>query len=198
MKVALYARVSTTNGMQDPETQLVALREYCKQRGWDITEEYVDKGVSGAKESRPALNRLMLDAKRGRFEVVLVWKLDRFGRSLRHLVNSLAEFEALGIAFVSMTDSLDMTTPQGRLMFGIISAMTEFERALIVERVKAGMRHAKAKGSKIGRPQAKIFDLDAVRARIAAGELRQDIAKALGVSPALITKRLKADTSAPF
>jgi DNA invertase Pin-like site-specific DNA recombinase len=196
MKVALYARVSTLNGMQDPETQLIALRDYCKQRGWEIIEEYVDKGFSGAKESRPALNRLMLDAKRCKFDAVLVWKLDRFGRSLRHLVNSLAEFEALGIAFVSMTDSLDMTTPQGRLMFGIISAMTEFERALIVERVKAGMRRVKAEGSRtgraIGRPRAREFDVEAIKARVASGEQRQHIAAELGVSPALITKRLKA------
>ncbi len=191
MRVAIYARVSTVNGHQDPETQLFALRELCQQRGWTIIEEYVDRGVSGAKESRPSLNRLMADAKRRRFDVVLVWKLDRFGRSLRHLVNSLGEFEALGIAFVSMTDSLDMTTPQGRLMFGIISSMTEFERELIRERVKAGMRRAKAKGSKIGRPSP-ILDLDAIRARITTGEQRQHIAADLGVSPALITKRLKA------
>src|ERR1700732_3447051 len=89
MKVALYARVSTINGHQDPETQLVALREYCQQRGWTIAEEFVDRGVSGSKVSRPALNRLMTDAKRRRFEAVVVWKLDRFGRSLQHLVNSL-------------------------------------------------------------------------------------------------------------
>jgi DNA invertase Pin-like site-specific DNA recombinase len=194
MKVALYARVSTMNGHQDPETQLAALREYCKQRGWDVVGEYVDRGISGTKESRPSLNRLMLDAKRRKFEAVLVWKLDRFGRSLRHLVNALAEFEALGIAFVSMTDSLDMTTPQGRLMFGIISAMTEFERALIVERVKAGMRRVKAEGSKSGRPIGRpspFLDIAAIKQRIAAGEQRQHIAASLGVSPALITKRLK-------
>jgi DNA invertase Pin-like site-specific DNA recombinase len=190
MKVALYARVSTINGHQNPETQLLALREYCKNRSWDIVEEFVDNGVSGAKESRPALNRLMSDAKRRRFEVVLVWKLDRFGRSLRHLVNSLAEFEALGIAFVSMTDSLDMTTPQGRLMFGIISSMTEFERSLIRERVKAGMRNAKSKGHLPGRKRQQL-DLDGIRSRIAAGESLRGVAGTLNISPALLSKRLK-------
>jgi DNA invertase Pin-like site-specific DNA recombinase len=112
----------------------------------------VDRGFSGAKDSRPALNRLMADAHRRRFDTVLVWKLDRFGRSLRHLVNALAELEAKRIAFVSLKDNLDLYTPSGRLMFQIIGAMAEFERALIVERVKAGMRNAKAKGKRIGRP----------------------------------------------
>lgn len=192
MRVGVYARVSTVNGGQNPETQLFALREYCQQRQWVIVEEYVDNGVSGAKESRPALNRLMADAKRRKFDVVLVWKLDRFGRSLRHLVNSLAEFEALGIAFVSMTDSLDMTTPQGRLMFGIIASMTEFERSLIRERVKAGMRNARAKGHKPGPKGARIaLDLADIQRRIKLGESQRQIARELGVSPALLTKRLK-------
>lgn len=191
MRVALYARVSTINGGQNPETQLFAMREYVQQRQWVITEEYVDNGISGAKESRPALNRLMADAKHRKFDVVLVWKLDRFGRSLRHLVNSLAEFESLGIAFVSMTDSLDMTTPQGRLMFGIIASMTEFERSLIRERVKAGMKVAKAKGHKSGPKGPRIsLNMQDIRLRMAGGESQRAIAKSLNVSPALLTKRL--------
>lgn len=192
MKVALYARVSTLNGHQDPELQLTAMREFCASRGWQVIEEYVDKGFSGAKDSRPSLNKMMKDAHQCKFAAVVVWKLDRFGRSLRHLVNSLAEFEALGIAFVSQTDSLDMTTPGGRLMFNVIASMAQFERELIQERVKAGMKRAKAKGSKIGRPRAKAFDVPAILARINAGEQRQAIAAELGVSPSLITKRLKA------
>jgi DNA invertase Pin-like site-specific DNA recombinase len=128
------------------------LQEYCKRRGWQVTDCYVDTGVSGAKESRPELNRLMTDAHHCRFDAVLVWKIDRFGRSLRHLVNALAEFEALGIAFVSLRDNLDLSTPSGRLMFQIIGAMAEFERSLIVERVKAGMRNAKSNGKRVGRP----------------------------------------------
>jgi len=128
------------------------LEEYCQRRGWEIAGCYVDAGVSGAKDSRPELNRLISDAHRRQFDAVLVWKLDRFGRSLRHLVNALAEFESLGVAFVSLRDNLDLSTPSGRLMFQIIGGMAEFERSLIVERVKAGMRNARAKGKRIGRP----------------------------------------------
>jgi len=152
MKAAIYARVSTANNGQDPMMQTRELREYCERRGWSIASEYIDVGVSGSKEKRPELNKLFIDAHRRRFDVVLVWKLDRFGRSLRHLVNSLAELESLGIDFVSFRDNLDLTTPSGRLMFQIIGAMAEFERALIQERVKAGMRNARAKGRRIGRP----------------------------------------------
>ena len=129
---AIYARVSTANNGQDPTLQTRELREYCERRGWSITSEYVDVGVSGSKEKRPELDKLVTDAHRRRFDVVLVLsKLDRFGRSLRHLVNSLAELESLGIDFVSLRDNLDLTTPSGRLMFQIIGAMAEFERALI-------------------------------------------------------------------
>jgi DNA invertase Pin-like site-specific DNA recombinase len=152
LRAAIYARVSTANNGQDPTLQTRELREYCERRGWSITSEYVDVGVSGSKEKRPELNKLVIDAHRRRFDVVLVWKLDRFGRSLRHLVNSLAELESLGIDFVSLRDNLDLTTPSGRLMFQIIGAMAEFERALIQERVRAGMRNARAKGRRIGRP----------------------------------------------
>ena len=125
--------------------QLRELREYAARRGWQVVEVYTDAGVSGARDSRPALNRLMADACRRKFDSVLVWKLDRFGRSLRHLINALAELEALGVAFISLGDNLDLGTPSGRLMFQIIGAMAEFERALIQERVKAGLRNARAK-----------------------------------------------------
>lgn len=158
-RVALYARVSTLNGHQDPEMQLSELREYATRRGLSIHEDYVDQGVSGSKESRPALNRLMSDAQRCRFDAVLVWKIDRFGRSLKHLVNSLADLSAYGIAFISLRDNLDLSTPSGRLMFQIIGAMAEFERALIQERVKAGLRNAKAKGKRIGRPRQRVDSL---------------------------------------
>jgi DNA invertase Pin-like site-specific DNA recombinase len=190
MKVAIYARVSTNGQGQNPETQLLPMREFAQRRGWDVYEDFVDSGVSGAKDKRPALDRLMAAARQRKFDVVLVWKLDRFGRSLRHLVNALAEFEALGIAFVSMTDALDMTTPQGRLMFGIISAMTEFERALIQERVKAGMRRAKSIGHLPGRRRQPI-DLMSVRTRITAGESLRTVAKSMSISPALLSRRLK-------
>src|ERR1700691_2766783 len=119
-KVAIYARVSTVNHGQDVNLQTGELRQFAEARGWQLTDEYVDKGVSGSKDSRPELNRLMAHAKRRRFCGVLVWKLDRLGRSLRHLVNALAEFESLGIAFVSLSDNLDLSTASGRLMFNII------------------------------------------------------------------------------
>ena len=136
MKVALYARVST--GDQSPEMQLREMREYCQRRRWEIAGEYVDAGSSGYKDSRPELNRLMTDAKRRRFDAVLVWKLDRFGRSLKHLVNALAEFEALGIAFVSLKDSLDLSTPAGHLMFQIIGAMSDDAECAIMQSHNAG------------------------------------------------------------
>jgi DNA invertase Pin-like site-specific DNA recombinase len=154
-RVALYARVSTLNG-QDPEMQLRELRELATRRGWTIAEEYTDQGISGSRESRPALNRLMADAHTRRFDAVLVWKLDRFGRSLKHLVTAIADFEALGVAFVSLRDNLDLSTPSGRLMFQIIGAMSEFERSLIQERVRAGLRNARAKGKKFGRPRVPV------------------------------------------
>jgi DNA invertase Pin-like site-specific DNA recombinase len=152
-RVALYARVSTSNGQQDPEMQLRELREYAAHRGLTVIGEYVDK-MTGSRDSRPDLNRMMADASQRKFDAVLVWKLDRLGRSLRHLVNALAELEALGLSFISLRDNLDLSTPSGRLMFHVISAMAEFERSLIQERVKAGLRNARAKGKRLGRPRA--------------------------------------------
>jgi DNA invertase Pin-like site-specific DNA recombinase len=178
-RVALYSRVSTTHG-QDPELQLRELREYAASRGLKIVQEYIDHGVSGSKDSRPALNRLMSDAHQRKIDAVLVWKLDRFGRSLRHLVNALAELEALGVAFVSLRDNLDLSTPSGRLMFQIIGAMAEFERSLIQERVKAGLRNAKAKGQRLGRPCADV-DKAEVEALRASGASWRAVAEKLGV-----------------
>jgi DNA invertase Pin-like site-specific DNA recombinase len=180
-RVAIYARVSTVNHGQDVSLQTRELRLFAEARGWQLAGEYVDAGVSGAKDSRPELNRLMADAKRRRFDVVLVWKLDRFGRSLRHLVNALAEFESLGIAFVSLSDNLDLSTASGRLMFNIIGAMAEFERELIRERVKAGMKNAKAKGTRIGRPRVRL-DTARIAALRASGLSWPSVARELGVS----------------
>jgi DNA invertase Pin-like site-specific DNA recombinase len=179
-RVALYARVSTLNN-QDPEMQLAELREYAGRRGWQIIEEFTDQGVSGCTESRPALNRMMSDACRRRFDAVLVWKIDRFGRSLKHLVNALAELAALGVAFVSLRDNLDLSTPSGRLMFQIIGAMAEFERALIQERVRAGLRNARAKGRRLGRPRV-IVDASTIATLRARGDSWSQIQTELGVS----------------
>jgi DNA invertase Pin-like site-specific DNA recombinase len=178
--VALYARVSTLHGQQDPEMQLSELREYAARRRLSIHGEYVDQGVSGSKESRPALNRLMTDAQQCKFDAVLVWKIDRFGRSLKHLVNSLADLSVYGIAFISLRDNLDLSTPSGRLMFQIIGAMAEFERALIQERVRAGLRNAKAKGKRIGRPRQQV-DSSKVVALRAEGLSWRSISERLGL-----------------
>jgi DNA invertase Pin-like site-specific DNA recombinase len=175
----LYARVSTLNG-QHPEMQLTELREYAGRRGWEVFAEYVDEGVSGAKESRPALNRLMADAHRRRFAVLLVWKVDRFGRSLRHLVNALADLDAIGVAFVSLRDNLDLSTPSGRLMFQVVGAMAEFERALTQERVRAGLRLAKSKGKRLGRPRTAV-DAKQVAALRASGASWRVISERLGI-----------------
>jgi putative DNA-invertase from lambdoid prophage Rac len=180
MRAAIYARVSTSNG-QDPYMQTRELREYCKRRGWQVTDEYIDVGVSGAKDSRPELNRMMTDAKRRKFDAILIWKLDRLGRSLRHLVNALAELEAIGVAFVSLTDNLDLSTPSGRLMFQVIAAMSEFERELIRERVRSGMRNAQAKGKSIGRPKASVDASQIGRLRDSGASWRE-IAKTTGLS----------------
>ena len=185
MKAAIYSRVSTSNHGQDVGLQTRELREYCERRGLEIVGEYVDVGVSGSKDSRPELNRLMADAKQRRFDAVCVWKLDRFGRSLRHLVNALADLESLGVSFVSLKDNLDLSTPSGRLMFQIIGAMAEFERSLIQERVKAGLRNAKAKGKRLGRPPTPL-DHSAVAALRASGASWRRIAKSLGVGLATL------------
>jgi DNA invertase Pin-like site-specific DNA recombinase len=161
--------------------QLRELREYSGRRGWQVADEYIDQGVSGCKESRPALNRLMSDACRRHFDAILVWKIDRFGRSLKHLVNSLAELAALGVAFVSLRDNLDLTTPSGRLMFQIIGAMAEFERALIQERVCAGLRNARAKGKRLGRPRV-IVDSSQIACLRAQGRSWSQIKDEIGVS----------------
>ena len=179
-RVALYARVSTLNG-QDPEMQLSELREYAARRGWTVSGEYVDQGVSGSKESRPELNRLTADAHRRAFDAVLVWKIDRYGRSLKHLVNALADLSAYGVAFVSFRDNLDLSTPSGRLMFQIIGAMAEFERSLIQERVRAGLRNARAKGKKFGRPRAQV-DPASVAALRAEGLSWSQVCQRLKVS----------------
>jgi DNA invertase Pin-like site-specific DNA recombinase len=189
MRTALYARVSTSDKGQDPEMQLRELREHCQRRGWEIVGEYVDVGVSGSKDSRPELNRLMADTKRRKLDAVLVWKLDRFGRSLKHLVNSLAEFESLGVAFISLKESLDLTTPAGRLMFGIISAMAEFERDLIRERVKAGIANRRAKGFHVGRKPVSI-DPARLQALRSQGQTIREIALTLGCSRSLVHKTL--------
>jgi DNA invertase Pin-like site-specific DNA recombinase len=146
---AIYARVSTANNGQDPHMQTRELGEFCECRGWTLAE-YVDIGISGTKEKRPALDRLMADAHKRKFDVVVVWKFDRFARSVSHLLRALETFKTLGIEFVSLTEGVDTSTPAGRMVFTVLSAVAELERSLIVERVKAGLRNARAKGKRLG------------------------------------------------
>jgi DNA invertase Pin-like site-specific DNA recombinase len=188
MRVALYARVSTLNG-QSPEMQLAELREYATRRRWKVFREYVDVGISGSKESRPKLNQLMSDAHQRKIDAVVVWKVDRFGRSLKHLVNALADLDSYGVAFVSLRDNLDLSTPSGRLMFQIIAAMAEFERSLIQERVRAGLRNAKLNGKTLGRPR-RIVSSDKMTRLRAQGASFREIAKAVGASPGTVRTRL--------
>jgi|SRR5579884_232430 len=187
-RVVLYARVSTSNGVQDPELQLRELRDFATRRGWQICEEFVDR-MTGSKDSRPALNALMTGAQRRNFDAVLCWKLDRWGRSLRHLVNSIADLEALGVAFISLRDNLDLSTPTGRLMFQILGAMAEFERSLIQERVCAGLRHARAKGKRLGRPR-KPLDHDRIAELRASGASLRAIAREVGTSVGSVLRSL--------
>jgi DNA invertase Pin-like site-specific DNA recombinase len=148
MRVAIYGRVSTAE--QNAAMQISELRAYCARREWPIVEEFIDTGISGTRESRPALNRLLVDAKRRRFDSVLVYRYDRFARSLRQLVNALAEFDSVGIHFVSLHEGVDTSTPNGRLVFGIFASIAEFERELIRGRVRSGLAAARARGKRLG------------------------------------------------
>lgn len=159
IRAALYARCSTFDKGQDPELQLAPLREYCQKRGFNIVGEFVDNGISGIKDRRPQLDRLLEAARKRQIDLILVWKLDRFGRSLKQLVMSLSELSSIGVGFISYQDSLDLTTPQGRLMFHIIGAMAEFERELIRERVKAGIENARRRGKRVGRKPIPPIDM---------------------------------------
>jgi DNA invertase Pin-like site-specific DNA recombinase len=179
---ALYSRVSTTNG-QDPEMQLRELRDYCSRRGWRITADYVDVGISGSKEKRPELDRLLADAHRRRFDAVVVWRFDRFARSVSHLLRALETFRSLGIEFVSLSEQVDTSTPTGKMIFTVLGAVAELERSLIAERVRAGLRNARAKGKRLGRPKS-LLDPGKVVSMRAQGATWRAIGTALGVAPA--------------
>lgn len=181
MKAAIYARVSTID--QNSEQQVTELRRYCAARGWMISREYVDQGVSGTRERRPALDDLLRDAKRRRFDVLVVWRLDRLGRNLRHLILMLADVQAVGVAFVSLSEGIDATTPAGRLQLHVLGAIAEFERDRIAERVRLGMARAKREGKRFGRPRAAVTDDDLAAV---AGLSVRDAAARLGVSKSFV------------
>ncbi len=190
MRVSLYARVSTTD--QHPEVQLHALREYARARGLEVIEEFVDQGVSGAKDRRPALDRLLKDAQRRQFDLVACVKLDRLARSVRHLTTLAAEFEALGIGLVVLDQAIDTTTPSGRLLFHVLGAIAEFERDLIRERTAAGMRAARRRGKRIGRPRAITGSASfALERGLSEGRSIRSLARELGVSRATVTAEVR-------
>jgi len=187
-RVAIYARVSTTD--QSTDSQLLDLRRYVRERGWDIFREFVDEGISGTKDSRPALNELMNDAKKRRFDVVLVWRFDRFARSTKHLILALEEFKNLGIDFVSYQENIDTSSPLGSAIFTIISAVAQLERDIIAERVKAGLRRAKENGKQLGRPQSDV-DRKQVRLLRSQGFSHRAIAAQLGISHSTVGQILR-------
>ena len=191
MRCAIYARVSTSNHGQDVGMQIAELREYCQRRGFEIAGEFVDAGISGSKERRPQLDAMLALCRKRQFDAVLVYRYDRFARSLRQLVNALAEFDALGIAFISLHEGIDTATPNGRLVFGIFASIAEFERELIRDRVRSGLALAKSRGRRLGRPRTAINAADVIAMRAEGISIRQ-IARKLGCSTgpvsAIVTK----------
>ncbi len=190
LRVALYARVSTKNNGQDPETQLMALREYAKARKLEVFSEYTDVGISGSKDSRPALNRLMADARKRRFDTVLVARFDRFARSTRHLVLALEEFNALGVDFISLSESVDTSTPMGKMVYTVIAAVAELERSLIRERVVMGLQRAKAQGKRLGRPSGTKANVRKIQKLKSQGLSIRRIASEMNISKSTISRLL--------
>jgi DNA invertase Pin-like site-specific DNA recombinase len=195
-RAAIYARVSTRNGHQDPETQLLALRQVAERAGWQVVEEYLDHGISGAKgrDQRPAFDRLLKDATRRRFDVVMAWSVDRLGRSLQDLVAFLGEVHAQGVDLYLDRQGVDTTTPGGKALFQMMGVFAEFERAMIRERVCAGLDKARAKGKRLGRPTVPPSVERSILAARAAGKGQLAIARDLGVGVSTVRRVLGAGT----
>ncbi len=188
MNVALYARVSTDG--QDPELQLSALRAHAANRGWVITGEFIDQGYSGAKEKRPALAQLMKAAWSGGLQAVLVWRFDRFARSVKHLTKALEEFRSLNLNFISLQEQFDTSTPIGQAMFTIIGVMAQLERDIIRERVRAGLAIAKARGKRLGRPLVRVNQQE-LKSLQTGGLSLHEMARQLHCSRSTVRRRLK-------
>jgi DNA invertase Pin-like site-specific DNA recombinase len=186
-RVARYLRVSRHD--QDTALQADETAVFIKNRGWKLADTYKDHGISGAKDRRPELDRLLADARKRKFDVLIVYKADRLFRSLRHMVLTLDELSALGIAFVSTTEPFDTSTPSGKLLLHIVSAMAEFERSLLIERVKSGVAAARRRGARLGRPRARL-DEERLRELRASGKSVRDIAAVLGVGTSTVQRRL--------
>ncbi len=188
MRVALYARCSTSD--QSVDLQLDGLRDYAKARGFTVVEEYLDEAVSGAKSRRPALDRLLADAHRRRFDAVAVWRLDRLARSVRHLVNVAGDLESLGVDLIALDQGIDTSTSAGRFLFHTLAAVGELERDLIRERTVAGVAAARRRGKRLGRPRVHV-PVGRAQALLAEGMSISATAQALGVSKATLQRRLK-------
>lgn len=188
-RAALYVRVSTAE--QSVENQLLDLRRYAGERGWSVFAEFADKGISGAKSSRPALDQLMDAARKRRFDVVLVWRFDRFARSVKHLVIALEELRSLNIDFISYQENIDTSSALGQAIFTIIAAMGALERNIIVERVHAGLRRARQQGKRLGRPR-RLVDAAKVESLRRSGLSQRQIAGQLGIPKTIIARLLRA------
>lgn len=184
MKVAIYTRVSTVE--QNTDNQLLELNKYCEARQYNVHKVYTDKGISGSKESRPEFDLMLSDARKRKFDILLVWKLDRLSRSLKHLLNTLDLLNSLSIGFISYSDNFDTTTAQGKLMFSVTGAFAEFERSLIQERVKLGLKRAKEQGIVLGRPKS-TFNKELAKELLKTMSLRA-VAKRLNTSPATLCR----------
>src|SRR5258706_10069477 len=187
MRIGIYARVSTKD--QSCELQVRDLRAYCTARRLDLVREYIDVGQSGAKDSRPELNKLIDDARKRQFDAIVVWRFDRFARSTKHLLSALEEFRSLGIQFISYQENMDTSSPLGQALFTIVSAVAQLERDLIRERVSAGIRNARANGKKLGRPKNAV-DRERILELKAQGACLRQIAANLGVGYGTARARL--------
>lgn len=184
-KVAIYVRVSTSG--QTVENQERELLAHCQRQGWQVFEIYRDEGFSGAVADRPALKEMMADARLGRFNLLVVWKIDRLARSISHLLEVLTELKELGIGFVSLTEAINTETAQGRMIANFLGSIAEFERELVVERIKCGMSRASAAGVRIGRPRAGFDVNEAIRLK-QNGQSWSQVAKAVGASSATVRR----------
>src|ERR1700675_3065481 len=194
MRIGIYARVSTKD--QSCELQVRDLRAYCAARGFDLVREYVDVGQSGAKDSRPELNKLMDDARKRQFDAIVVWRFDRFARSTKHLLAALEEFRSLGIQFISYQENIDTSSALGQALYTIVSAVAQLERDLIRERVSAGIRNARANGKRLGRPRVKA-NLEEILQLRAEGHSLRKIAAKLGIGDGTVRDRLKDQRGKP-
>ena len=195
MKIALYTRVSTHD--QSVQMQLSDLRRYCEERKFGIFKEYNDEGISGAKDRRPALDELMEDAKKKKFDAVLCWRFDRFARSTKHLVNALEEFHHLGIDFISYQENIDTSSPLGKAIFTIVSAIAELERNIIIERVKAGIKRAKENGKRLGRPKRLNLNVKELQKMRQQGLSFKQIGEKVKACPATIYQTLRKSMANP-